>query len=89
MALVDRTGRLVRFTIRPGNAAENLELPTLPDGVQTGELIADKAYDSNAIRAMLASRGIVATIPPRSNRNKPPHIAMTATGPATWWKTFS
>ena len=68
MAMVDKTGRLVRFTIRPGNAAEVSELPTLLDGVLTGELIADKAYDSDPARLSLASRGIVATIPPRVNR---------------------
>ena len=68
MAMVDKTGRLVRFTIRPGNAAEAPELPTLLDGVLTGELIADKAYDSDPIRLVLASGGIVATIPPRVNR---------------------
>ncbi len=65
MAMVDKTGRLVRFTIRPGNAAEAPELPTLLDGVLTGELIADKAHDSDPIRLALASGGIAATIPPR------------------------
>ena len=68
MAVVDKAGRLVRFTIRPGNAAEAPELTTLLDGVLTGELIADKAYDSDPIRLSLASQGIVATIPPRVNR---------------------
>ncbi len=69
MALVDRKGRLVRFTIHPGNAAENPLVPELLDGVQTGELIADKAYDTNSIRELLATRDIVATIPTRSLRN--------------------
>ncbi len=68
MALVDRTGRLVRFTIKPGNAAENKELSTLLNGVQTDELIADKAYDTNPIRLSLTTDGIIATIPPKSNR---------------------
>ena len=47
MAMVDKTGRLVRFTIRPENAAEAPEVPTLLDDGLTGELIADKAYDSD------------------------------------------
>ena len=68
MALVDKSGRLVKFTLKPGNAAENLEFPTLLDGVLTSEVIADKANDTNAIRNLLASRGIVATIPFKSNR---------------------
>ena len=71
MAVVDKAGRLVRFTIRPGNAAEAPELPTLLDGVSTSELIADKAYDSDPIRLALASGGIVATIPSRVNRRVP------------------
>ena len=68
MAVVDKAGRLVWFTIRPGNAAETPELTTLLDGVLTGELIADKACDSDLIRLALAAGGIVATIPSRVNR---------------------
>ena len=67
MAVVDKAGRLVRFTIRPGNAAEAPERPAI-DHILTGELIADKAYDSDPIRLALAAVGIVATIPPRVNR---------------------
>lgn len=33
--------------------------------------MADKAYDSDAVRKLLASMGIIATIPPRSNRKCP------------------
>ena len=68
MAVVNQAGRLVRFTIRPGNAAEAPELPALLDNILTGELIADKAFDSDPIRLALASGGIVATIPPRVSR---------------------
>lgn len=72
MAMVDKSGRLVRFAVRPGNAAENLELPTLLSGVDTNEVIADKAYDTDAIRLALAASDIIATIPPKSNRKEPP-----------------
>jgi len=34
------------------------------------ELLADKAYDTNAIRAFLKERGIKAVIPSKSNRKK-------------------
>ena len=68
MAVVGKAGRLVRFTIRPGNAAEVPELTILLDGVLAGELIADKACDSDLIRLALAAGGIVATIPSRVNR---------------------
>ena len=72
MALVDRKGRLVRFTIHPGNAAESPVLPVLLDGVRTSEVIADKAYDTDILRAALASRGIIATIPVRRHRRIEP-----------------
>ena len=65
MAMTDGVGRLARFTLVPGNAAEVRELVPLLGDVRTGELIADKAYDSTAVRDELTSRGIVATIPTR------------------------
>ena len=68
MALVDKSGRLARFTVVPGNAAENKELAPLLDGVHTNELIADKAYDTDSIRTALAANKIIATIPPKANR---------------------
>ena len=34
------------------------------------DLLADKAYDTNAIRAFLKERGIKAVIPSKSNRKK-------------------
>lgn len=72
MALVDRKGHLIRFTIHPGNAAESPLLPDLLDGVPASEVIADKAYDTDIIRAALASRGIIATIPTRRRRKARP-----------------
>lgn len=71
MALVDRKGRLLRFTIHPGNAAESPALPELLDGVEAEELIADKAYDTNPVRELLSSQSIVATIPSKSLRREP------------------
>ena len=63
---------MLRFTVKPGNAAECLELGTLVDGIAPRELIADKAYDSHAIRDSLAKEGILATIPPKANWKQPP-----------------
>ena len=67
---MDGAGRLARFSVKPGNAAENKELDTLLDGIVTREVVADKAYDTDAIRLSLALFGIITTIPPRSNRKK-------------------
>ena len=68
-ALVDAGGRPVRLMLSPGQAhdapvAEAL-LEDLADGAT---LIADRAYDTNAIRALAAARGAWANIPPRSIR---------------------
>ena len=71
MAMVDRDGKLVRFTLHPGNAAESPLVPALLDGVEAGELIADRAYDSGPLRDLLSSRDIVATIPSTSRRKVP------------------
>jgi transposase len=40
-------------------------IETLPP---TAELVADKGYDANALRAWLAERGTTAVIPPKKNR---------------------
>ena len=75
IALTDRAGKFVKFKLKPGNAAEVSELPTLLSDAaltETRELLADKAYDSDAVRRLLASKGIIATIPPRSNRRLKP-----------------
>ena len=67
MALTDANGRICRFSVVAGNAAEVKALPALMDDVQTRELIGDKAYDSKAIRQTLADRNIISTIPSRRN----------------------
>ena len=75
MALVDRKGVAARFLILPGHRSETPERVNLLDDVpleEVDELLGDKAYDSNSIRKLLSDSGIVATIPPRSNRNDPP-----------------
>ena len=71
IALVDNDGNLIRFSLKPGKAAEVKELLGLLDGIMTGELLGDKAYDSQEIRDALAQLNVKATIPPRSNRKTP------------------
>ena len=73
MALVDKRGRLVAFTLVPGNAFEAHQLATLLEGLPTAEieeLLADKAFDTNAVREMLDELGITITIPSRSIRKE-------------------
>ena len=74
LALADRDGKLVRFTMLPGNAFEAHHLEKLLEGLpvaQIEELLGDKAYDTNAVRALLAEMGIEITIPSKRNRKEP------------------
>lgn len=64
--LTDRQGRFARFSLRPGNAYEGRELIPLLEGVPTPDrLLADKAYDSAAIRFFLEEGGTEPVIPPQ------------------------
>ena len=57
LALTDALGNLVRFVLLPGHRFDTVGVPPLIDGVTFGALIADKAFDSNAIIADLDARG--------------------------------
>ncbi len=49
LALTDALGNLVRFVLLPGQRFDTVGVPPLIDGLSFGALIADKAFDSNAI----------------------------------------
>ena len=68
--LSDARGRPVAFHLTPGEAANCKAYEALIDlpERQPGALLADKAYDTDAIRADLKRRGIKAVVPPKSNR---------------------
>lgn len=68
-ALVDAEGRPVRLALTAGQAGDAPAAEGLLAGLSPGAtLIADRAYDTNAIRAFAAGRGAWANIPPRSIR---------------------
>lgn len=57
-------------------------MPGLP-----GMLVADKAYDSGAIRDGLAADGVTVVIPAQRNRwNHPRPATWSSTWPDTWWR---
>ena len=71
LALTDALGNLVRFRLMPGNRYDSVDVPPLIDGVAFDGLIADKAFDSNALVAELNHRGARIVISQHPRRTKP------------------
>ena len=83
-ALADRHGRPVRLALTPGQthdgqAAAEL-LAELPEGAV---VLADKAYDADAIRALIEAQGAAPNIPARSTRKRAFASAARSTRHAT------
>ena len=75
--LADTLGRPLRFILTPGQSGDVLAAPALLDGFTAEAVLADKAYDSNALRQLIAGIGAEAVIP--SNRTRKviiPHDAI-------------
>jgi transposase len=74
--LADTLGRPLRFIITAGQVGDITTAPALLDGLQAEAVLADKAYDSNALRALIADMGATAVIPSNRCRKIPiPHDA--------------
>ena len=63
LALTDALGNLVRFVLLPGQRFDTVGVPPLIEGLAFDALIADKAFDSNAIIAELDGRGARSSFP--------------------------
>ena len=61
----------LRIIITEGTSHDSTQASHLIKGVSAGNLLADKAYDSDAIISQAAYQGINAVIPPKSNRKTP------------------
>jgi transposase len=68
VALVDALGNLTRFILLPGQRHDTVGVKPLIAGIDFSALLADKAFDTNAIRAELDARGALAVIPSKANR---------------------
>jgi transposase len=68
VALVDALGNRVRFVLLPGQRHDSVGVAPLLTDLDFDALLADKAFDGDALRADLNDRGAVAVIPPKSNR---------------------
>jgi transposase len=60
--LTDALGNLVRFILLPGHRFDTIGMPPLIEALSFGALIADTAFDSDAIIASLNERGAKAVI---------------------------
>jgi transposase len=71
-ALVDTNGLPVRLALTAGEAHDNRLADKLLSRLKSGSmLLADRGYDADWIRALVARKGALANIPPRSNRSEP------------------
>ena len=71
LALTDALGNLVRFVLLPGQRFDTVGVAPLIEGVAFDALIADKAFDSNAIIANINARGAKAVISQHPRRIPP------------------
>lgn len=68
-ALVEAEGRPISLRLSAGQVADCKEAETLIELLSEGDiLLADKGYDTDAIRAKAAERKAWANIPPKANR---------------------
>ena len=67
-ALTDAQGRPLRFILTGGQAHDSTTAPELLSDLEGGGVIADKAYDSNALRERIAEAEAEAVIPSTRSR---------------------
>jgi transposase len=75
--LADALGRPLRFVITAGQTGDITQAPALLEGQVGDALLADKAYDSTALRERIADIGAQVVIPSnRSRKTIIPHDAV-------------
>jgi transposase len=67
---VDAHGMPVRVTITDGTTADCKQAFNLMQGIEAAHLLADKAYDTDAIINQCKSSAIQVVIPPKRNRKE-------------------
>jgi transposase len=75
-SLVDANGLPILLKLTEGQAHDGRSATDMLDGIGADQvLLADRAYDSNALRETLAARGAWANIKPKPNRVNVPSIS--------------
>ena len=67
----DALGNPVRWQLTAGQVHDITQAPALIAGLQIKQVIADRAYDSNAFLALLNAAGSEPVIPPVKTRREP------------------
>jgi len=67
---VSGAGRAVRLVLSPGQAGDAPRAEALLDGLRPGHVVADAAYDSDAIRERVRRMGARACIRPNPTRKR-------------------
>ena len=67
-SLVEGLGQLALWTLTAGQAHDLTQAHGLIQGVVTDAVVADKAFDADALIAAIQLSGAKAVIPPKSNR---------------------
>ena len=61
-------GQLARFVLTGGQVHDVTQAQALLEDLKPGAVLADKAYDADALLACIESKGAKAVIPPKANR---------------------
>lgn len=67
-ALVEGLGLMARWTLTAGQTHDCQQAVPLLEGLRPDAVVADKAYDADALIAHIREMGAAAVIPPRTNR---------------------
>ncbi len=67
-ACVEGLGQLACSTLTGGQVADITQAQSLIEQIQPGAVLADKAYDADALLAYIDSKDAKAVIPPKTNR---------------------
>ena len=68
--MTDANGDLIHFCLTKGQTHDSTQATRLLEGIATGFVLADKAYDSNQIVDCVEELQAVAVIPPRATRKE-------------------
>jgi transposase len=70
-AVCATTQKIIRVVLAPGQQNDCVLAEALLGPIEGAAIIADKAFDTNAIRSDLAARGCTAVIPSKAKRRQP------------------